>query len=204
MTGAEFKDKLNIKLDEVGSGFFDDTRLNELINSARIKIIDKKIEQYGTTKKITREMQSIILTETGITPTNATIDISATSAVVPTFFSEIAVIVTSPFGEGTVTKEATILNPNEGTSPYNEGVARYPKYQIANDLMAIQPSNATSVDIQYFIAPFTIDVTDNSTEIPYNEKLLNLIIDAAIHEATAPNRDYPMRQMSAEDVAQNP
>lgn len=203
-TGADFKTDFLIKYGEVGTGYFDDTRLNSLIKNVTANVIDKKIQEFGNTKKITREIQAIILTVTGVAPTNATVDVSPTSTDVPNFNSEIAVTVTSPYLSRTITKSATIKNSNENSSPYNDGTARDPKYQIATDVMTIEPADATLVDIQYFIQAVEIDVADASTPIPYPPKLYTLLLNATVKEAAETDRDFPVAQMADADMRQNP
>jgi hypothetical protein len=203
-TGADFKADFLIKYGEVGTGYFDDTRLNSLIKSATVKVIVQKKKQYAIDKIVTSDVQALILSETGIVPTNATIDVSPTSTDVPTFDFEIAVTVTSPYLSSTVTKSATIKNSNENSSPYNDGIARYPKYQIAADVMKIEPANATLVDIEYFISTVEIDVADGSAEIPYPPKLYDLLLEATVREAAGTDRDFPVVQMADVDMRQNP
>lgn len=203
-TGADFKADFFIKWGEVGGGYVDDTSLNSFAKSALIKMIDPKVEQYGIDKKITREMQDIIDTKTGIVPVNGTVDISPTSTDIPLFYSEIEVKVTSPYLNTTITKVATVKNSNEGSSPYNGGIARHPKYQIATSILALEPADATFVDIQYFIRPIEVDVSDDTDIIPYNEKLYNLWIDATVREASEPAKDMTTYQMANQDVKENP
>lgn len=204
MTGQEFRQQFETRIDEVGSGFYDDTRLNNLIQSALLKIIDPKVEQYALTKKITREMDPIISMLSSIPVINGTVDVSATSVVVPTFYSEIEISVTSPYNNATLTKSATILNLNEKVSYYSAGKARIPKYFIAQGLINVQPVNATLIDIIYFIAPVYIDVADNSVQIPYNAKLIDLLIDMTIELASESSRDDYLEVKSTEQVLRNP
>lgn len=203
MTPAGFKTRLLIKIGEVGSGFFDDTTLNGWANSAQIKLFDLLVEQYGTTKKITRELQQFITTTAPITPTNATVDISPTSTDVPGYYSDIKVLVTSPYRTGTLTRTATIKDLND-LGPYNVGTPHYPLYDTAANAMTIEPSDVTSVTIVYFVVPDDIDVADNSTELPYNDKTIDRWIMLTMEEAGFANRDPNIVGGAAQDSKENP
>lgn len=200
MTGAGLKNRFLTRASETGSGYWDNTTLNEYVASALINLIDPKVEQYNKSKKITREMQPIIYTTAPITPTSGEIDLSKTSATIPTFYSEIKVVVTA----AGITNTATIADLNDSISPYASGTARYPKYYIEADKMVIQPSTATSVTVTYFIAPVEIDVTDDAATIPYNDKVLDLLVSMMLVVAGIAERDPWLTQQGEAQATKEP
>lgn len=189
MTGADVKTALNIQVGEFGLGYFDNSRLNAFIKKATTDIIDKKIQEFQKSNKITREDQPLITLLTSVSPTNSTIDLSQTSAVVPDYYELISITCYTPFMGSTIKKVAKERRADQFISPSTEGTARYPRYFMSNGLLTLEPDTVTSVDLVYFIKPFYIDVADNSAEIPYNDKLIQRIIDGAIGVIGMEERD---------------
>lgn len=179
-TGADVKTQLLVKIGEFGLGYFDDSRLNSFLSNAVTDTFDKKIEQFQKDRKVTRELQIIINSLSGLTPTNATIDISQGSTQVPDFYSPINIQVTSPYRGSSITKTAEERQYSKFIDPNTIGDARYPRYINESTVIRIEPSDATAVQIDYFTIPVAIDVTDSSTQVPYNNKLIQRIIDNVI------------------------
>lgn len=183
MTGVDIKGKWETYIDEVGSGYIDDTRLNDLFFKADNNLVTKAVDEYGLTNEITREMLPLILTTNLITPVAAVVDISPTSAVVPNYYSPILVQVTSPYLTYSLTKVAEERPYDQYKSNYTQGTARYPRYSLRANQMVIEPANATGVQITYFRKAILIDVTDNVTPVPYNDEyvlqLISWVIDLA-------------------------
>lgn len=183
MTGVDVKARFETYLDEVGSGYIDDTRLNYLFFKADTLIVTKCVDEYGLTNKITREMLPIILDTNPITPVSAAVDISATSSTVPNYYSLILVTVTAPYLSGTLTRVAKERPYDQYQSNYTAGTARYPRYSLKANTMVIEPSNATSVQVKYFRKAIQVDVTDNIVQVPYNDEyileLTSWVIDMA-------------------------
>ncbi len=204
MTGADFKTKLLTKIGEFGLGYFNDSRLNSFIFNAVTDIIDKKVEEFQKTKKITREMQPLINVTSALTPINSQIDLSQSSVQVPLYYSLINLIVTSPYRGGSVTKVAEERRLDQFIDLLTEGIARYPRYWMQADIMNLEPSNATSVEISYFIKPIQIDVTNNVNVIPYNDKLIQLILDKTIEVIGFEERDSFSIQSSDIMQTKNP
>lgn len=180
MTGADIKDKLLTKLGEFGLGYFDDSRLNSFLFNAVTDIIDRKVEQFQKTQKVTREMQPLIIVLPNITPVNATIDVSQTSTQVPNYYQIVNLKVYSNYMGETIGKYAMERRLDQKIDDYSEGTARYPRYLMSEGIITVEPSDASKIDIDYFIKPIEIDVADNSNEVPYNNKLIQLIIDKTI------------------------
>jgi hypothetical protein len=75
---------------------------------------------------------------------------------------------------------------------------------MAADVMRIEPSDATLVDIDYFIKAIQIDVSDNVAQVPYNDKLIQLVIDNAINVIGFEERDDFNIAASNQMQQQNP
>jgi hypothetical protein len=204
MTGAEVKDRFNIRIGEIGTGFFDDETLNGLLATASIQAVDRKIEEFQRTSKITRETMCLLLVTNALTPNSATIDVSASSTVVPDYYQLANMLVTSPFMGGTVSKYAEERKMGEFISSFTEGNARYPRYYFTNDTLNIEPADATSVVIRYFRTPVDIDVTDDTTELPYNLKFVDYLITVLIENAGLSSRDTWSAQTAAAGEIKNP
>ena len=204
MTGADFKTKLLTKIGEFGLGYFNDARLNSFIFNAVTDIIDRKVEEFQKTKKITREMQPLINVNVGVIPVNAQIDLSQASTQVPLYYSLINLRVTSPYRGTTINKIAEERRLDQFIDNLTEGIARYPRYWMQADTMNIEPSNATSVELSYFIKPIQIDVANAVAVIPYNDKLIQLILDKTIEVIGFEERDAFSIQSSDIMQAKNP
>ncbi len=204
MTGTEVGNLLRTKLGEYGSGYFDDSRLNDFFFNSLTDIIDKKVEQFQKNGKITREMQPLITNLTGLVPISGNIDISQTSSDVPNYYTPIAVKVTSPYLSATLSKYAMERRYDQFIDDYTEGDARYPRYVITATTMRIEPANATLVDLDYFIKAVQIDVSDNAAQVPYNDKLIQLVIDNVINVIGFEERDDFNIAASNQMQQQNP
>lgn len=202
MTGAEIRTQLLTKLGEFGLGYFDNARLNSFIFNAVTDIIDRKVEQFQKTQKVTREMQPLIIVLNNVTPTNGTLDISATSTQVPNYYQIVNLKVYSDFMGSTISKYAMERRLDQKIDDYSEGDARYPRYLMSEGIISIEPSTASRVDIDYFITPYEIDVADNSTQVPYNDKLIQLIIDKTIGIIGFEERD-DFSILSSENMQKN-
>lgn len=189
MTGTGFRHAFETAIGEAGSGFYDDVRLNNLIATANVNIIDRKIQEFQSTEKITIELEPLIVKTSAIVPVNATVDISPTSAAVTNFYSFGNLLVNAPYGSLSVSNYAKERPVAQFQSSYTAGNYMYPRYYFTNGLLNIEPANATSVVLMYFVKPFVIDVADNTIPIPYNDKLINLIISETMIQAGVSSRD---------------
>jgi len=204
MTGAEIYEKWLIKLDEVGSDYVDTDRANSILSDANINVVDKKIQEYQATSKITREMMNLINNTGNITPSSATLDISPTSLVVPDYYQLVMLSVTAPFRGANIENVAQERKFDEFNSTYSAGDARYPKYYFTKDLLTIEPSTVVSAKMYYFKKPFQIDVTDVATQIDYNDKLIQLLLDEAMIILGIAGRDQAIIQNSTQQEIKNP
>lgn len=183
MTGVEVKALFNTYLDEVGSGYIDDARLNNLFFKADNLLVKKCTDEYGLTQTITDEMLPLILNTNPITPVAQVIDISPTSAVVPFYYTPILTRITAPYLTYSLTNVAKERPYDQFTSNYTKGTARYPRYYLRAGQMVVEPANATSVLLTYFRTAILIDVADNTIQVPYNNEyvleLTSWVIDMA-------------------------
>lgn len=204
MTGLGIGALLDNYIDELGSGFIDSSSKNQIFLKANYNVIEKKIQLFQANNKITTELQPLITKTAALTPINATLDLSPTSVTVPNYYYFIDLAVTSPFRGVNVTNYAKERQYSQFQSTYTEGDARYPRYYLSNGILTIEPADAVSAVLTYFITPQTIDVTDNSTEMLYNDKLIQLIIDEAMIIAGIKGRDQIIVQNETMMEQKNP
>jgi len=204
MTGAEFLTKLEYKIGEYGLGYFDNSRYNSFIFNAVTDLIDKKVEEFQKTGKITREMQPLINVTSGITPINSQIDLSQTSPQVALYYAIISLTIISPYRGRTLTKVAEERRLDQFIDTLTEGTARYPRYWMQAGIMNLEPADATSATLTYFIKPIQIDVADAVTVLPYNDKLLQLILDKTIEVIGFEERDDFSIKVSDKMQKENP
>jgi len=112
--------------------------------------------------------------------------------------------VTSPYRGATINKIAEERRLDQFIDSLTEGIARYPRYWMQADTMNLEPSNATSIDITYFIKPIQIDVANAVSVIPYNDKLIQLILDKTIEVIGFEERDAFSIQSSDIMQTKNP
>lgn len=204
MTGAGYKQRFLTRWGEVGSGYIDDTRMNEFIQTASYNVWDKKVEEFQETQKVTRETRQLINITQPITPSNATIDVAPGSSVVVDYYSIAALRVTAPYRNSSLTNYAKERPYDQFQSSFTEGDASDPRYFFSGTVLNIEPANATSCVLTYFKNPFGIDVTDDTIQIPYNIKLIELLISETINVVSVENRDQWMSQQSLLSEQKNP
>lgn len=204
MTGEEAGNLLLVQLGEYGLGYFDTGRMNSLFLIGGTNLIDKKVQEFQRSNKITREMQCMINTVTGVTPTSSTIDLSATSVDVPDYYAFVKAKLTSPYLTRTISKFAEERRHDQFVDPFTEGTARHPRYIMEAAIMRGEPADFTEADLTYFIKAPVIDTADNSTELPYNDKLILAIIDYVKDIIAGAERDQFLNQVNNQLEAKNP
>jgi hypothetical protein len=203
-TGATIAEAIDTYMDEVGSGYIDPDSKNIILAKALIQAVDKKVEEFQGTLKVTREMQPLIVVSNPIAPSLGHIDVSQTSTSVPDYYSIISLFVTSPYLSRTLSKYAEERKFGEFVSNFTAGSPIYPRYYFTNGRLNIEPTTATSVVITYFKTPPIIDVNDAVTPVPFNEKLIQFIIDQFMEIAGVKGRDQWITQTAAGGEIKNP
>lgn len=105
---------------------------------------------------------------------------------------------------GSITKFSEERKFGQFVSSFTAGNARYPRHYFTNGIINIEPADATSVVVTYFRTPVTIDVTDASTELPYNDKLIDYILTVLIKNAGLESRDQWSVQTADVGEIKNP
>lgn len=204
MTGAAIFESFLVDIQELFTGYVDPGRGNIILNEASFNVIDGKIQGFQSSNKITGELEPLIVKTTALVPSSGFINISNTSTTVPDFYSYIMMSVTSSYRGTSITRIAKERKYNEFNSNYSEGDARYPRYYISSGKLNVEPSDATSVTLTYFRTPFTINVEDTTTDIPYNKKLIDLIKYEAMVIMGIANRDPAIIQGGQLQKTSNP
>lgn len=108
-------------------------------------------------------------------------------------------------GNTSYTNFAWELKSIEKGAVYGQGTVRYPKYEVFGLKVKLLPSTtATNCVFEYFVLPTQIDTSNNTTELPYTDKLLTLFVEELINIASQESRDNEMYQMSTIEVRDNP
>jgi len=186
MTGVEFKAKFNTEYDEAYSGYWDDAKLNRLVESAVVDVIETKIEEFQSSGKITDDLLPL-LAEITLNATNNLIAVSAITNYKR--LSNVKVL----FAGRTTTRTAKELKRNQQIGEYGRGSVLYPKYEFVSNNLRILPlsATATSATIQYIRTAIPIIVT-GITAIPYNDKTIETILARTMAIASAANRELDM------------
>lgn len=204
MTGSEIFASFLVDIQELFSGYVDPGRGNIILNEASFNVIDGKIQEFQSNNKITRELESLISKTNVLSPNSGFIDISSDSTTVPNFYSYITMDVTSVYRGSSITRTAKERKYNEFNSNYSKGDARYPRYFFSSGKLNIEPSDASSVQLTYFRTPYTIDVQDTTIDIPYNDKLTQLIKNEAMIILGIAGRDTSIIQGGQLQKQSNP
>jgi hypothetical protein len=127
-----------------------------------------------------------------ISPASNVIDISKASSQIPNLKQ--VLIVDPTFNSTQRTVRTTPVSYADFGAIYSKGSVRYPKYIISADGIDIYPKNPaiTTCTVHYISEPVYIDVADNTDIIPYTDEMVELIIKAAIIEATKSTREFSM------------
>jgi hypothetical protein len=176
MTGAQFKTLFNSVYNEMQFGILSNTKLNEQIKDAYTEYFTPMFKEFGLNSNINAALEPLITTVTVPTPSSNSV-VKSTS--LTNYQVLIDVITTFVENGNTYTKTASPLPPNSMNNSMSSGSAIYPRYFITSTSVELYPKSisCTSVIVQYFRKPFTIDVTDAVTDIPYNEAVFMSILD---------------------------
>ena len=200
MTGVEFKEKFEVLIDEVYSGYWDDPQLNIIVQTATNTVTTNLIKDFQSNDVDTARLLPLLNTATVSNPVSNNIDISPTSTQVTSckqvFFIE------PLFNSTQKTIRTTQVSYSDFGSVYDTGTVRYPNFLLTSGTINIYPKSpaVTSCTVYYAREPYYVDVSDNSDVIPYNDEMIELIIRETIAEATRSTREFPMSQISSQIV----
>lgn len=202
MTGADIKLKFDTSIDEVYSGYWDTDDLNRFFQTAINIITTFLIKEFQTSSVDTARILPLLNTVTVNNPASNNIDISRSSTDVVQCKQVLFII--PVFNSTSQTIRTTEVSYNDFGAIYSAGTVRYPKYLLSNGIIDIYPKtpSITSCKVWYVREPFYIDTADNSTTVPYNDEMIELIIKQAIVEASNSDREYSLSNITQATINQ--
>lgn len=200
MTGAEFKTKFEVLIDEEYSGYWPDDRLNVIAETAINTVTTNILKDFQSNDLDTARILPLLNSATIVNPVNNNIDISPTS--VQVVKCKQVLFIEPTFNSTQTTVRTTEVMYADFGSIYDTGTVRYPNYLLSNGTINIYPKSTavTSCTVYYVREPFYIDVADNVDVLPYNDEMLQLVIRETVKEASLSTREYTMSQVSSQIV----
>jgi hypothetical protein len=198
MTGADVKLKFETQIDELYSGYWDDDDLNRFFETAINIVTTGLIKSFQTNDTDTSRLLPLLNVATVANPASNNIDISRGSTEV--VLCKQVLFIEPTFNSTSATVRTSQVTYQDYGAIYSTGTVRYPRFILSNGIINISPKTpaVTSCKVWYAREPFYIDVADNTDVIPYNDEMVELIIQQAIVQASNSTREYSMSQ-----VAQN-
>jgi hypothetical protein len=193
MLVSQIKSIFFSKFDQFASAYLSDVKLNNFFNEAQTEVVKDLCAQFQLSSRITEDCLPILRTE-NIIPTTNEINLDTDLA-----FSYNTLISAEPkyvTSKGDIQYAAKPLFNNEKNSVFASGTTRYPRFdQYSNAssdrILLIYPTNTLpdEVKLTYFINPQDINFASPSTNLPFTNNYINLIIDKAIQLANSATRD---------------
>jgi len=203
MTGADIKSIFYTLWDTSQSGKFADAKLNQIIEKAQVEYLYSLMNNYGLNEAVQEEAGTYLVAFI-TNPVSNQLDITSGSTMLPNF--ERLIALASKYVKNGVTyyQYARQLKDEEKISPL-KGSVLYPKYDYTNEYIRLYPQDETCLETRgtYFRAIFTIDVTDNTTDLPFTQKNAQSIINNALNIAAQITREDGYYQMTENENRQD-
>lgn len=193
MFGTDANIKFETLLDENYSGYWDTADKNIFFATAINTVTTDLIKKFQSNNVDLTRLMPLLQKSTPIaSPASNVIDISKASSDIPNLKQ--VLIVDPTFDSPQRTVRTTPVSYSDFGAIYSRGTVRYPKYILSSGSIDIYPKDPsiTNCTVWYISEPVYIDVADNSTVIPYTDEMVELIIKAAIVEATKSTREFSM------------
>jgi hypothetical protein len=193
MYGVDIDSKFETLLDENYSGYWDSADKNIFFATAINTVTTDLIKKFQSNNVDLTRLMPLLQKSTPIaSPASNVIDISKASSDIPNLKQ--VLIVEPTFNSPQRTVRTTPVSYADFGAIYSKGTVRYPKYILSANGIDIYPKTPaiTTCTVWYVSEPVYIDVADNATVIPYTDEMVELIIKAAIIEATKSTREFSM------------
>lgn len=205
MTGADVKLKFGEAINEAYTDQWDSFQLNRFFNSAANIVTGKLIDVFQNNLSDTHKILPLVKKVTIANPLNNIIDISHTSTVAPNYNQYVYIdnIIFNVSGKlkPNIQPSRQIIY-NQQSNIYSYGTYRYPKHEMSAGSIRIQPyANAiTTIDMWYITEPYYIDTADNVTNIPYNNRMIEILVMQAMVEALKSIQDLTLAAIEQKRV----
>jgi hypothetical protein len=193
MVGTDINLKFETLLDENYSGYWDTADKNIFFATALNTVTNDLIKVFQSNNNdLTRLMPLLQKSTPIVSPASNVIDISKASSQIVGLKQ--VLIVDPTFNSTQKTIRTTPITYADFGAIYSNGTVRYPKYILSANGIDIYPKTPaiTTCTVWYISEPIYIDVANSSTVIPYTDEMVELIIKAAIVEATKSTREFSM------------
>jgi hypothetical protein len=193
MYGVDVNLKFETLLDENYSGYWDTADKNIFFATALNTVTNDLIKVFQSNNNdLTRLMPLLQKSTPIVSPASNVIDISKASSQIVGLKQ--VLIVDPTFNSTQKTIRTTPITYADFGAIYSNGTVRYPKYILSANGIDIYPKTPaiTTCTVWYISEPIYIDVANSSTVIPYTDEMVELIIKAAIVEATKSTREFSM------------
>lgn len=202
MTGEDVKLKFETAIDEVYSGYWDTDDLNRFFETAINTITTFLVKEFQTSSVDTSRLLPLLNVTTVANPVSNNIDISRTSTEVVKCKQVLFIL--PVFNSAAQTVRTSEVSYTDFGAIYSTGTVRYPKYILSNGIIDVYPKTPaiTSCKVWYVREPFYIDTADNSTVVPYNDEMVELIIRQAIVEASKGTREFSLSNITQATINQ--
>ncbi len=192
MLVTDIKSLFLTRMDEFASVYWSNANLTNLFFTAQSEVFEDLMDKYQLDNSITEAVLPLVKYETVTVGNEINVDTDLSSP----YQRLITILPTFTVNGKTYTYYAEQLSAEESNSVYAQGSVRYPRYdQYANNLneriIKLYPSNATvtSAVVNYFRVFDTIDFDSPSTDIPYPNQTIELIVNKALQVAAATVRE---------------
>jgi len=200
MTGVDVDLIFETQIDELYSGYWDDTDKNVFFATAVNVVTTDIVKRFQSNQLDTSRILPLILNVDVNSPAGNNIQISQGAPEINP--CKMILMVEPTFDSPRRTVHTSEVSYSDFGGIYSTGSVRYPKYIFANGYIDIYPKSPaiTTCKVWFIREPVYINVSDNADVIPYNDEMIQLIVRQAIVEASRSTREYSMTQIEAQTV----
>ena len=205
MTGADVKLKFEEAINEAYTDQWDTFQLNRFFNSAANLVTGKLIDVFQDNLADTHKILPLVKKVTILNPLNNIIDISHTSTMAPSYnqvvYIDNIVFTVNGKPKPNIQPSRQVIY-NQQSNIYAYGTYRYPKHEMSAGAIRIQPYvyPITTLDLWYITEPYYIDTADNFTNIPYNNRMIEILVKQAMVEALTSIQDSTLAAIEQKKV----
>ncbi len=205
MTGADVKLKFEEAINEAYTDQWETFQLNRFFATATNLITGRLADVFQNNLADTHKILPLVQKVTITNPTNNIIDISHNSTATPNYYQVVYIdnIVFTVNGKAkpNIQPSRQVIY-NQQSNIYSYGTYRYPKHELSDSSIRIQPYAVpiTTLDMWYITEPIYIDTSDNVADIPYNNRMIEILVKQAMVEALTSIQDLTLASIEQKKV----
>ena len=187
-SAAELFGRFNDMTDADYDNFQDPVEANRLINLAYRTAVDQRLKNAGASKMIIQEVKHLYVKNEVQTPTNNELEF-ANMDFVPLQMHTVFQKYLDSVRSQTFYNESVNDMDRDGSKLQNP-TTRYPQYDWLADRLIFTPTTETCLEVtmNYYKELDQLDVAD-TTDLGFDARLEDDIVDLMVELAAAPNRD---------------